>query len=215
MVDGVILIMGNSLKKAAIFVASFVLSASVMMCSGCGFNFDTVILSETDPPDMVLENFFEALKSRDYERCGNYLAENENFMITDNTGYSFVNILTDKAMSYLDYSQTDACNINNVEASCKIRVTALNIGKLSECVRENFVDLEYEYLVEHDKRSIDAQQDKQDIGNIMNIAIEKYAGTAGTIQHQVTVNFDFVNDQWKIRLDSDLVEAIFGDDVNE
>ena len=107
---------------------------------------------------MVLENFFEALKSRDYERCGNYLAENENFMITDNTGYSFVNILTDKAMSYLDYSQTDACNINNVEASCKIRVTALNIGKLSECVRENFVDLEYEYLVEHDKRSIDAQQ---------------------------------------------------------
>lgn len=204
-------------KKTVRVVTSLALAAVVVLCSGCGvdkLNFDTVILSEVDSPDTVLENFFDALKSRDYERCEAYLADNETFVVTDNTGYGFVNTLTDYSMSYLEYWNQGACEIDNLEADQKIRVRALNLDGLAKCIKENFTPLEYEYLTEHNLRGIDGENDKEDVGNIMSIAIEQYVNTVGTVSHEVTVNFVFDNGGWKIKLDSALVAAIFGDESN-
>lgn len=183
------------------------------MCSGCQeWNFDTVILSEVDSPDTVLADFFDTLKSRDYDGCEAYLAANETFTVSDNMGYGFVNTLTDRCMNYLEYSQLGECEIDNLEAGRRIRVQALNMEGLAKNIKENFTQLEYDYLTEHNMRGIDAENDKEDVGNIMNIAIEKYVDTVGTVNHEVTVNFVFEDGGWKIKLDSALVAAIFGDE---
>lgn len=205
----------NALKHTIRAAAALALAAAVLLCCGCNvgeWHFNTTILSDVDSPDTVLGNFFDALQSRDYERCGDYLADNENFIVTDNTGYGFVNTLTDSSMDYLKYWKQGRCEINNLEASRRIRVQALNMDKLSQCVKENFTPLEYEYLTEHNLRGIDGENDKEDVGNIMNTAIEQYVKTVGTVNHEVTVNFVFDDGGWKIKLDSALVAAIFGDE---
>lgn len=204
--------MKKTVRKAVCAAASLVLAAAVLLCSGCAWSFNTTILSDVDSPDLVLEHFFHALKVQNYECCGDYLADNETFIVTDNTGYGFVNALTNKSMRYLDYVAVGECEIDNLQASRDIRVTAINMDKLAACVKENFTPLEYDYLTEHNKRGIDSEKDKEDVGNIMNIAIDKYIGTVGTVSHEVTVNFVFDGGEWKIKLDTDLIAAIFGDE---
>lgn len=207
----------NAVRKIIRVAAALALAAAVLLCSGCQageWNFSTTILSEVDSPDTVLANFFDALQSREYERCGDYLADHETFLVTDNTGYGFVNTLTDYSMTYLKYWKQGTCEINNLDASRRIRVQALDMDKLSQCIKENFTPLEYEYLTEHNLRGIDGENDKEDVGNIMNTAIEQYVNTVGTVNHEVTVNFVFDDGGWKIKLDSALVAAIFGDESN-
>ncbi|MBQ4397453.1 MAG: hypothetical protein II828_08025 [Clostridia bacterium] len=203
------------IKKTAVrCAAAWLIALSVLLVSGCDDLFQPLILTDSETPDMVLNHFFEALKSGQYETCGRYLADNESFIIKDNTEYSIVLPLANKCMEHLDYTFIGECQIDQLTAIRTVRVTALNWNGLVQAIKNNYMPLEYEYLTTHGLKSLDKQKDKQDVGNIICIAIGAYGDSVGIIEHDVTVHFEWEDNQWKIRQETELIRAIFGDDSN-
>lgn len=194
-------------------MAAAAVTGAVLLCSGCGLGFNTMIMTDTDPPEAVLAQFFDALQAGDYAACDQWLADNERFTVVDNTEYDFLGELMDTAMSRLDYAPLEEIEYDATNAEQPIRVTALNTARLSELIAENYVNTEYSYLIENNKRTVDDESNHDDVSNIIKREIETYTEAAGTVQNEITVHFVYKDNGWKIVMDTELIGAIFGDDV--
>lgn len=200
------------IRKKTRLVAVFLSVLLLFSCAGC--KLQPMIISDAEAPNVTLEKFFTELKSKNYEDCDTYLANNATFVVTNNTDYDFMDDLIDLEIDKLDYQLIGEPEIDGVNASQQVRITALDMDKLTQYMEENIVKVEYDYLVDNNKSSFD-KENGDDVSDVMRIAIEKYAESAGRVQNIVTVNFKFQNDAWKIIVDSNLTAAIFGGSVDE
>ena len=199
-------------KKTARIAVTVLLVIVLAICSGCELN--TKIMFPVDPPDMVLEQFFSALKDNQYEQCDAYLADNATFVVTDSTEYHFMDTLVDETIRHVSYRAVEDPQYENLTATQKIRVTSLSNHDLIQWMKEYITQVEYEYMEKNGKNSIDSRN-KDDVSGVLSAAIETYSKNAATVTNTVTVHYVFSGRSWKIQVDSDFVAAVFGGVVNE
>ena len=83
------------------------------MCSGC--NFSTIILSDTDAPEVTLQNLVTDLKAKEYEKCDQYLADSATFVVEDDTDYHFMDALMSTTMDNLNVEALEAPQIHSLD----------------------------------------------------------------------------------------------------
>lgn len=195
------------IKKIILFMASVITAVMLLMCSGCDFS--TVILSKVDAPDVTLQNLFTDLKAKEYQKCDQYLADSATFVVEDDTDYHFMNDLIDTTMDNLSYETLEAPMIHGMEATQKVRIVSLDTAALPGWIKENLRAVEYQYAVDTNKTSVNPDS-VDDVSDVICAAIAKYADEGHTVQNDIVVDYVFVDNQWKIKSNSDLVTAIFG-----
>lgn len=199
-------------KKKQSFVLICLIVFILFIFTGC--KLQTTIISDAEPPEVMLEHFFAELKAKNYSACDTYLADNATFVVTNNTDYDFMDELVDLEIDKLNYQLIGDASFDGVNASQKVKITALNVDKLTKYMKENMTKIEYEYLVDNRKSDFD-KENNDDVSDVMRIAMEKYAENAGTVEKTVTVKFKFQNNAWKIKVDSNFTAAIFGGSIDE
>lgn len=199
-------------KKKQSFVLICLIVFILFIFTGC--KLQTTIISDAESPKVMLEQFFAELKEKNYSACDTYLADNATFVIDNDTGYDFMNDLIELEIDKLSYKLIGETSFDGVNASQQVKITALNVDKLTKNMKENMAKIEYEYLVDKHKSDFD-KENNDDVSDVMRVAMEKYADNAGTVENTVTVKFKFQNNTWKIKVDSDFTAAIFGGSIDE
>lgn len=190
-------------------VALLLMGAMLLPC-GCGYRFNTVILSDTASPQAVTEYFFSSLKTAAYDECNRCLANDERIDVIDNTEYGFLNDMTDTALGQLQYELIGNTTYDATNAVQRVSVTALNVDRLTQLISEKFIAEEYDYLARHGQRTVDDTTNHDDVNAIIRSSIDKYAPMAGTVTQEMELHFVYQNNGWKIIMNPDLVNAIFG-----
>lgn len=201
------------MRKKAVYAAAAVLSAILLLCCpGCDFS--PTIITNADAPNVVLEQFFTRLKDKDYEECDRLLADHATFVMTDNSNYGIMDDLAELSLDSLEYELVGEPEINGTSASQRVLVRSMDMKNLIFLMKKNIVQIEYQYLVDNGKSSLD-KENPDDVAAVMREAMNKYAGEAGIVENEITVKFKFSGDAWKIKVDTPLTAAIFGGAVNE
>ena len=191
-------------------MASVIVAVMLSMSSGC--NFSTIILSDTDVPEVTLQNLVTDLKAKEYEKCDQYLADSATFVVEDDTDYHFMDALMSTTMDNLSVEALEAPQIHSLEATQKVRVTSLDTESFPKWIKDNIRTVEYQYAVDMNKTSVDPN-DIDDVSGVISAAVVKYSEEGHTIQNDIVINYVFVDNQWKIKTDSDLITAIFGGEI--
>lgn len=194
-------------KKVSRVTITVLLAMALVICSGCELS--TKILISVDPPEIVLEQFFSALKENRYEACDSFLADNATFVVTDSTDYDFLGTLVDETVRHVSYEVTEEPRYQNLKATQTVRIMSLSGDDMTGWLKEHITQVEYDYMEKSGKNSIDPQN-KEDVSNILSAAIEAYSENGQTITNTVTVHYVFSGNAWKIQVDSDFVTAVFG-----
>lgn len=199
-----------AVKKTISLTAAALSSALLLLFTGCDFT--TKIISNAPKPQAVLTSFFTELKEGNYEACDQYLADNVTFVVKDTSEYNFLNDLVALETENLEYEFIGKTKFNGVNASQKVKITTLDINKMTEYMKANVNDAVYEYLVDSGEQNFDKENPDHISGAIkqaMTDFLEDKSDDDFSVS-EITVNFEYSDGCWKIVADEQFISAIFG-----
>lgn len=197
-------------KKVISLVAALLSSVILLLCAGC--DFDTKIISNTPNPQAVLTSFFTKLKEGDYQACDQYLADNVTFVVKDTSEYNFLDTLVAMETENLEYEFIGDTSFKGINAFQKVKITTLDINKMTEYMKANVSDTVYNYLVNEGEKSFD-KENPEHISGAIKLAMKDFLENKSKEDlyvSTITVNLKYEDGKWLIRADEQLISAVFG-----
>lgn len=197
-------------KKTVSRITAVFSSALLLLFTGCDFT--TKIISNSPEPQAVLTSFFTELKEGDYEECDQYLADNVTFVVKDTSEYNFLNDLFAMETENITYEFIGDTKFNGVNASQKVKITTLDINKMTEYMKANVNDAVYEYLVETSEQTFD-KENPDHISGAIKQALKDFFENKSDDDFAVSefdVKFEYSDGCWKIIADEQFISAVFG-----
>lgn len=198
-------------KKAVSTVAVLLSSVLLLLCTGCDFN--TKIISGSPKPQAVLTSFFTKLKEGSYQECDQYLADNVSFAVKDTSEYDFLDALVALETENLEYEFIGDTSYKGVIASQEVKITTIDINKMTEYMKANVSDTVYQYLVNEGEKTFDKENPEHISGAIklaMNDFLENVSDKDLAVS-TITVNLKYEDGKWLIQADEQLISAVFGE----
>lgn len=192
-------------------IISAAVTAAVLFCA-VGCSFDTYVKTD-EVPETSITGFFDCIKSKDFEKCDQYLANDASFKITNQTGYTLADVVLNTRIDGLSYEITASPVIKGSEASCTVTVTAPNIASIKDAMSEEYNKMTKRYVKEN--KLTEFPTDDKDIVN--QIAIDAFNAVIDQVESVsvgVVVKMSFQDGMWKIVVTDQLCTAILGEVIS-
>ncbi len=201
-------------KKAPAALLSVILVLTMVLCLCTGCDFSTTIISDSDHPEIVFQDFFNALKQKDFDKADSFLADNSTIRPSDNSGYSFMEALVDVSLDSMSYQVIRQPEYDHTAAVMRVSITSLDKEMLINFITDHMEQILNDYMLQQGINTVDPE-DHEQLSQVLTAAILQYSADAQTINNEIDVNFIYSDNQWKIVGNNNLVVAVFGGNVNE
>lgn len=188
-------------------IAAAVLTAALGV-SGCEFG--TYVKTDKLPETSVAE-FFDSLKNKDLVNCDKYLADDNSFAITNGTGLGFADIVLNAQLESLDYEIAGNSKINGGKASCRVKITSLDVSNIETAMTNEYPKVRSQYIIENDLEDF-STDDKEALNEVVSNTFNQVIDSIEPTQKEITLELEFQDGMWKIISDNELCAVIFGGD---